>query len=195
MGCVGVKSPTDPITFDPSFLRHPFVPQLLGVITPFIWVKKPSCPHVSNSHWDRGILNSLHWETIGTRGPLLSRLHRLTEPTVHTSSVRLPTWRGKTGSHNGCGWQNPGTLKTTGFLMDAWWTSYFSCQDLESSHWNTHSSMDVSGSRLLFFEIGTCFSVINMHLKWNFLRNFIMSFVTQVSASVQKFAASNVAAN
>ena len=36
------------------------------------------------------------------------------------------------------------------FLMDVWWNNHhFSCKDLESSNWNNHFKVDVSGSRYI----------------------------------------------
>ena len=37
--------------------------------------------------------------------------------------------------------------ETTIFFMDVWWNNHFSWKDLESSHWNNHLKVDVSGSR------------------------------------------------
>ena len=69
-------------------------------------------------------------------------------------------------SHAGCGWRNPVFTENNRFFNGCLViSSHFPCQDLESSHWNTHSSMDVSGSRLLFLWYRNIFSVINMHLK------------------------------
>ena len=34
--------------------------------------------------------------------------------------------------------------------MDVWWNNHFSCKDLESSNWNNHFKVDVSGSRKMF---------------------------------------------
>ena len=55
-----------------------------------------------------------------------------------------------------CSYQNQHTpvtfiiyleLQTTTFLMDVWLNNYFPCKDLESSNWNSHFQMVVSGSR------------------------------------------------
>ncbi len=40
--------------------------------------------------------------------------------------------------------------------MDVWWNNHFLCKDLESSNWNNHFKVDVSGSRL---QVNTIFMV------------------------------------
>ena len=46
----------------------------------------------------------------------------------------------------------PGTPNNH-FLMDVWWNNHFSCKDLESSNWNNHFKVDVSGSRYILFSV------------------------------------------
>ena len=41
----------------------------------------------------------------------------------------------------------PGTLKYNQFFMDVWLNNHFPSKGLESSNWNNHFKVDVSGTR------------------------------------------------